>query len=80
MKLNVDRLHAVITEAKERQKEGYTGKDVWKEDLKPDAATRARIVPLLEEERERLKTQLEEVRSQCTFAHSSTLTVYVPQD
>ena len=63
MKPNLDRLHAVVTEARQRKAEGYTGKDIWKEDLKPDAAVRAKIVPLLEDERDRLKAQLEEVSS-----------------
>ena len=62
MKSNLDRLHAVVTEAKQRQSEGYTGDDVWREDLKPDGAARAKILPLLEEERERLEAQLAEVR------------------
>lgn len=62
MKPNLDRLHAVVTEARRRRSEGYTGKDIWREDLKPAAAARAQIVPLLEEERDKLKAQLEEVR------------------
>lgn len=74
MKPNLDRLHAVVTEARQRKEEGYTGKDVWKEDLKPDAAVRARIVPLLEEERDRLKAQLETVSFS---AHLKMTTTYV---
>lgn len=65
VKPNLDRLHAVATEARRRRDEGYKGKDIWREDLKPDASARAKIVPLLEEERDRLKTQLWEVRVQC---------------
>lgn len=61
VKPNLDRLHAVVVEAKKRKAQGYTGKDIWKEDLKPDAAVRAKLVPLLEEERDRLKAQLEEL-------------------
>ena len=61
VKPNIDRLHTVVTEARARKQAGYDGKDVWKEDLHPSAAARAQIVPLLEEERERLRRQLEEV-------------------
>ncbi|KAI0690309.1 hypothetical protein BC835DRAFT_1365226 [Cytidiella melzeri] len=61
VKPNVDKLHAVITEAKERKKAVYTGKDVWREDVQPSAAARARIMPILESERDRLKAQLEEL-------------------
>lgn len=63
MKPNLDRLHGVVTEAKRRKAEGYSGKDVWSEDIKPDAAVRGKVMPLLEEERDRLKAQLEEVRA-----------------
>ena len=62
VKPNVDTLHAVVTEARARKKAGYTGKDVWREDIQPSAAVRARIIPILEAEKERLKAQLEEVR------------------
>lgn len=60
-KPNIDRLHAVVTEARSKKQAGYTGNDVWREDLHPSAAARAQIIPLLEEERERLKSQLAEV-------------------
>jgi len=61
VKPNLDKLHAVVTDARQRKAEGYAGKDIWKEDLKPDAAVRAKLVPLLEGERDRLKAQLEEL-------------------
>jgi hypothetical protein len=61
----------VVTEAKQRQRAGYTGKDIWKEDLKPDAAARAKIIPLLQEERERLQAQLDEVCA-TTLTQSTT--------
>ena len=35
--------------------------DIWREDLHPRAATRARTIPLLERERERLLAELQEV-------------------
>ncbi|PSR74069.1 hypothetical protein PHLCEN_2v10141 [Hermanssonia centrifuga] len=59
-KPNIDRLHAVVTEARAKKQAGYTGSDIWREDLHPSAAARAQIIPLLEEERERLKSQLAE--------------------
>ena len=65
VKNNVDRLHAVVTEARARthSAEPYEGKDVWREDLHPGAAARAQILPVLEEERARLRKQLAEVRT-----------------
>jgi hypothetical protein len=38
------------------------GKDVWREDLHPRTAVRARTVPSLEKEAARLRATLEEVR------------------
>ncbi|KAI0825556.1 hypothetical protein BC629DRAFT_1586459 [Irpex lacteus] len=61
VKPNVDKLHAVVTEARARKKAGYTGKDIWREDVQPSAAARARIIPILEAERDRLRVQLEEL-------------------
>ncbi|KAJ3479161.1 hypothetical protein NLI96_g9252 [Meripilus lineatus] len=63
VKDNLDRLHAVVTEARARKQTGYTGKDVWKEDLQPRAAVRARTIPLLEQERDRLMAELAELDS-----------------
>ena len=51
----------MVTEARARKQTGYTGKDVWKEDLQPRAAVRARTIPLLEQERDRLMAELAEV-------------------
>ncbi|KAH9928799.1 hypothetical protein B0H21DRAFT_700275 [Amylocystis lapponica] len=58
VKENLDRLHAVVTEARARKKTGYDGQDVWREDLRPNSAVWARTVPLLERERDRLKAEL----------------------
>ncbi|KAL0570588.1 hypothetical protein V5O48_011371 [Marasmius crinis-equi] len=56
---NVDTLHRIVTEAKERVADGEEpGKDVWKEDLQPKAATSARTTPLLEAEAARLREVL----------------------
>ncbi|KZT43240.1 hypothetical protein SISSUDRAFT_1116602 [Sistotremastrum suecicum HHB10207 ss-3] len=59
----IDTLHQVVTEARERKKSGYTGKDVWKPDLEPRAAVRARTIPVLENERDRLLATLQELES-----------------
>ncbi|OCH91382.1 hypothetical protein OBBRIDRAFT_728873 [Obba rivulosa] len=61
VKKNLDNLHAVVTEARSRKQAGYTGKDVWREDLAPKAAVRARTVPLLEKERDRLAAELKQL-------------------
>ncbi|KAF9219799.1 hypothetical protein BS17DRAFT_788798 [Gyrodon lividus] len=56
---NVNIMHAVVTEARARKQRGETNrKDVWREDLETQARVRARIVPMLESEVERLKTTL----------------------
>ena len=61
----VDTLHKCVLEAKERQKQGVVSKDAWRADLTPRAAVRARTVPALEEERDRMRVQLEEVSERC---------------
>lgn len=62
MKDNIDVLHAVVTEARARKQGGEIGVDVWREDLQPMAAVRARTVPVLQSEAERLRMTLEQVR------------------
>ncbi|KAL7280713.1 hypothetical protein PYCCODRAFT_1406138 [Trametes coccinea BRFM310] len=61
VKENLDNLHAVVTAARARKQAGYDGKDVWREDLQPRAAVRARTIPLLEKERDRLRAQLSQL-------------------
>ena len=61
LKQCIDDLHAAVVEAKLRKQKGEVRPDIWKEDLHPRAATRARTVPLLEKERERLLAELQEV-------------------
>ncbi|KAI0917965.1 hypothetical protein AcV5_002760 [Taiwanofungus camphoratus] len=63
VKENLDNLHAVVTEARSRKQTNYNGKDVWREDLHPSAAVRARTIPLLEQERDRLLVELKELDS-----------------
>ncbi|KAG5643799.1 hypothetical protein DXG03_009622 [Asterophora parasitica] len=55
---NIDILHRVVNEAKERKVKGEEGKDVWKEDLEPRVAVCARTVPILESEVKRLRDSL----------------------
>jgi len=61
LKQSIDDLHAAVVDAKLRKQRGEVRTDVWREDLHPRAATRARTVPLLERERERLLAELQEV-------------------
>ena len=52
-------LHNAVTDARMRKQRGETGgKDIWREDLEPHAAVRAKTVPVLEAEVERLKETL----------------------
>lgn len=52
-----------MTEARARQKAGeQPGSDTWRADLDPRTAARARTVPLLTEERDRLRAELAEVK------------------
>jgi hypothetical protein len=62
LKHNIDILHAVVTEARARKQSGEIGIGVWRDDLQPEAAVRARTIPLLEKEAMRLRATLEEVR------------------
>jgi hypothetical protein len=61
LKQCIDDLHAAVVDAKLRKQKGEVRPDIWREDLHPRAATRARTVPLLERERERLLAELQEV-------------------
>lgn len=72
----MDILHQVVTEARARRQRGETaspagsdtGADIWRADLQPRAAVRARTIPTLERERDSLRVRLAEVRS---FDHLS---------
>ncbi|KAH8111086.1 hypothetical protein DFH11DRAFT_1513636 [Phellopilus nigrolimitatus] len=56
---NIDIMHKVVTEARERQKAGLPpGPDTWKANLEPRAAARARTVPILRQEKDVLEAQL----------------------
>ena len=64
---NIDILHAVVTEAKERQEriergeESGPGADTWRANLEPRNAVRARTIPILREEKGKLEERLAEV-------------------
>lgn len=73
VKHNIDILHAIVTEARARKQSGEIGNDVWKEDLQPRAAVRARTVPLLENEAARLRATLEKVWDSVTIVRWSDL-------
>lgn len=60
---NIDILHAVVTEARERQKAGgQPGSDTWRPNLAPRTAVRARTIPILRQEKAALEAQLAQVR------------------
>jgi hypothetical protein len=65
VKSAIDTLHSVVTDARARADSGTIGRDVWTESLEPWGAVRARAVPVLQKERDRLKAQLEKVRPLC---------------
>ena len=59
----IDILHAVVTEARERQKAGVLpGPDTWRPEIDPRTAARAKTIPILQNERDELKKRLAEVR------------------
>ncbi|KAJ7601137.1 hypothetical protein C8J56DRAFT_1157363 [Mycena floridula] len=62
---NVDTLHRIVNEAKERKAtmDGKAGSDVWREDLPPRSAVGARTIPVLEGEAERLRKTVAEMES-----------------
>jgi Nnf1 len=63
MKQNIDDLHAVVLEARVRKQTREIRQDIWKQDLHPRAAARARTVPLLEDARNKLLAELNQVSS-----------------
>lgn len=64
---NINTLHAVVTEAKNRKQRGEVDRpDLWKGDLDPRAAVRARTIPTLQAEAERLR---EALKKACMSPH-----------
>jgi len=64
---NVDILHKVVTDAKERKASGTVGKSVWKDNLDSRVAVAARTVPLLTSEADRLRALTAQVRTLRVF-------------
>jgi hypothetical protein len=61
---SINILHAVVSEARARKQHGEVhGKDVWRENLAPRAAVRARTVRVMESEVERARAELQAVGS-----------------
>ncbi|KAK0189171.1 hypothetical protein F5146DRAFT_1003121 [Armillaria mellea] len=58
---NIDILHRVIEEAKERKEARIERSDQWREDLEPRAAISARTISKLDEENARLREILSQV-------------------
>jgi len=58
---NIDILHLVVNEALARRDRGERGQDVWADNRPPEAAIRARTIPLLEAESARLQAMLKEL-------------------
>jgi len=67
---NVDILHKVVTDAKERKASGTVGKSVWKDNLDPRVAVAARTVPVLTSEADRLRALTAQVRTLRVFFNS----------
>ncbi|KAG6900330.1 hypothetical protein C0993_012527 [Termitomyces sp. T159_Od127] len=59
---NIDILHRVVNEAKERNVKGELSKDIWIENLEPRVAVSARTIPIMESEVKRLREALAEVQ------------------
>ena len=57
----LDTLHEHVTEARAFKKAEIIPKNAWKRDLEPRTAVRARTVPTLEKERDRMRERLQEV-------------------
>jgi hypothetical protein len=54
----IDRLHAIVDEAKKRKVAGVDVPNAWREDLPPRNAIAARTVPVLKKEVEWMKAKL----------------------
>ncbi|PBK73021.1 hypothetical protein ARMSODRAFT_994171 [Armillaria solidipes] len=61
---NIDTLHRIVEESKERRQRDVETKDKWREDLEPRAAIAARAIPKLEEENIRLREMLSQIEAE----------------
>ena len=74
---NIDILHQVVTDGRARKQAIASGKsvsdrkDLWREDLQPRNVVRARTIPLLEKETERLRKELAKVSISLVFCFRS---------
>ncbi|KAJ2934871.1 hypothetical protein H1R20_g2235, partial [Candolleomyces eurysporus] len=57
---NIDILHKIVADAKERKARGEVRKDAWREDLDPRVSACAKTIPVLEQDVARLRRQLKE--------------------
>ncbi|KAF9054395.1 hypothetical protein BJ165DRAFT_1438492 [Panaeolus papilionaceus] len=55
---NIDILHKVVNDAKDRAVSGNIGKDTWQDNLDPAVVVSARTIPVLTSEAERLKKMI----------------------
>ncbi|KAL4066049.1 hypothetical protein V8B97DRAFT_1933510 [Scleroderma yunnanense] len=70
---NINTLHAVVTEARNRKQRGEVDRtDLWREDLDPRAAVRARTVPTLQAEAERLRATLQKLEEENVELYEET--------
>ena len=58
---NIDILHKIVTDAKDRKIMGDTRKDTWQDHLDPKVAVCARTVPVLNSEAARLRNLIAKV-------------------
>ncbi|KAF8159627.1 hypothetical protein B0H34DRAFT_796855 [Crassisporium funariophilum] len=61
---NIDILHKVVNDAKDRKSKGGQGKDIWQDNLDPRVAVSARTVPVLNSEAARLKELIAQVEEE----------------
>ncbi|PFH51923.1 hypothetical protein AMATHDRAFT_141374 [Amanita thiersii Skay4041] len=61
---NIDTLHRLVLEAKDRKARGETRKDSWNVSLKPQTAVSARTIPILKSEMQRLQETLATVQEE----------------
>ncbi|KAF8267753.1 hypothetical protein EI94DRAFT_1579993 [Lactarius quietus] len=68
---HIDELHGVVTEARARRQRGEPpGADLWREDLQPREAVRARTTTTLERERDMLRARLAQMEKENTELYS----------
>ena len=58
---NIDILHKIVTDAKDRKLVGDARKDTWREHLDPKVAVCARTIPVLNSEAARLRDLIAKV-------------------